>query len=527
MHEIEIVLGLLLVVAVLAVVAQRLAVPYPIVLVIGGLVLSFVPGLPKVELDPEFVFVLFLPPLLISAAWYTSWRDFRANLRPILLLAVGLVLGTTSAVAVVAHAAIGGFTWPVAFVLGAIVSPPDAVAATAITQRLSVPRCIVTVLEGESLVNDATGLVAYRFAVAAVITGMFSIWNASLQFIVMGIGGVLIGLATGWFVVWIHSLMDDSLVEITSMILMCFVAYLLAEHLGVSGVLAVVANGLYHRWRSPEVLTPRTRIQTIAVWDIIVFLLNGLIFILIGLQLPSILDEISEHSVVTLIWYATLVSAVVIGVRLVWVFSAAYIPRMVSRRLRETDPYPSWQTLLLIGWTGMRGVVSLAAALALPFTTNNGTPFPGRGLILFLTFCVILVTLVLQGLTLPTLIRKLKIVNDVGTEREEMEGRLRAAEAAMTRLDELSVQDNVLVEAEMVQWLRTQYKDRIRRIRACCVVMDQGSCEQLAAFRNLQHEVLVAERRTAIRLRNQGVINDEVLHRIERDLDLEEARFWG
>jgi CPA1 family monovalent cation:H+ antiporter len=524
MNEIEVILGLLLVVAALAVVAQRLAVPYPILLVIGGLVLGFVPGLPKVELDPEFVFVLFLPPLLSSAAWYTSWRDFRANLRPILLLAIGLVLVTTTAVAGVAHIAIDGFTWAVGFVLGAIVSPPDAVAATAITQRLSVPRRIITILEGESLVNDATGLVAYRFAVAAVVTGMFSFWDASLRFFVMGIGGVLIGLATGWLIVWIHKVMDDSLVEITSTILMGFVAYLLAEHLGVSGVLAVVANGIYHRWHSSEVLTPTTRIQTIAVWDIIVFLLNGLIFILIGLQLPSILNEISEYSTATLVWYAVLVSAVVIGVRLLWIFPATYIPRMVNRKLRETDPTPPWQTLLILGWTGMRGVVSLATALALPLTTNNGTPFPERNLIIFLTFCVILVTLVLQGLTLPILIRWLKIVDDVGSEREEMEARLTAAQAAMARIEELSAQDGALGQAEMVAWLQTQYKDRIQRLSACCEALDEGSYGQLAAFRRLQHEVLATERRTTIRLRNQGIINDEVLHRIERELDLEEAR---
>ena len=525
-HEIEIVLGLLLVVAALAVVAQRLAIPYPILLVIGGLVLGFVPGLPHVELNPELVFILFLPPLLTSAAWYTSWRDFRFNLRPILLLAIGLVLATTSAIAAVAHAAIAGMEWNTAFVLGAIVSPPDAVAATAITQRLSVPRRAVTILEGESLINDATGLVAYRFAVAAVATGVFSFWEASLRFFLMSIGGVLIGLAMGWIIVKIHSLMDDSLVEITSTILMGFIAYILAERLGVSGVLAVVALGLYHRRKSPEVLSPTTRIQTIAVWDVIVFLLNGLIFILIGLQLPSILKEISEHSFSTLIWYAVLVSVVVIGVRLVWVFPSAYIPRLLSRSLRERDPYPSWQFLLILGWCGMRGVVSLAAALALPLTIANGTPFPNRDLILFLTFCVILVTLVLQGLTLPALIRWLKVVEDGNIEREEMEGRLRAAEAAMDRLDELTA-NCTPVEAEMIEWLRTQYKDRIRRISACCVAMDRGSYEQLDAFRHLQQEVIAAERKTAIRLRNQGEINDEVLHRIERDLDLEEARLGG
>ena len=397
-------------------------------------------------------------------------------------------------------------------------------AATAITQRLNVPRRVVTVLEGESLINDATGLVAYRFAVAAVITGIFSLWEASLRFFVVGVGGVLIGLAMGWLVVWVHRHLDDSLVEITTTILMSFVIYLLAEHLGVSGVLAVVTTGLYHHWHSAEVLSPTTRIQSVAVWEIIVFLLNGLIFILIGLQLPSILNEISEYPLFTLIWYAVLVNAVVISVRLLWVFPAAYIPRLLSRRLRQTDPVPPWQTLLLIGWTGMRGVVSLAAALALPLTTNNGSPFPGRDLILFLTFCVILVTLVLQGLTLPLLIRWLKVVDDTDIEREEMEGRLRAAQAAMARIEEITAQNSSLAEAEMVQWLQAQYRDRIRRADACCVAMDQGDYEQLTAFRHLQHEAVTVERRTLIRLRNQGIINDEVLRRIEHELDLEEAR---
>lgn len=523
-HEIEIILGLLLVVAALAVVAQRLAIPYPILLVLSGLVLGFVPGLPEVELDPELVFLLFLPPLLTSAAWYTSWRDFRFNLRPILLLAVGLVLVTTSAVAVAAHGLITGLTWPTAFVLGAIVSPPDAVAATAITQRLNVPRRIVTLLEGESLVNDVTGLVAYRVAVAAVVTGVFSIWQASLQFLIMGIGGVLVGLVMGWIVVWVHRQLDDSLVEITTTILNCYATYLVAEYLGVSGVLAVVIAGLYHRRQSSEVLTPRTWMQAIAVWEIFVFILNGLIFILIGLQLPSILEEISGESAATLGWYAVLISAVVIGVRLLWVFAVTYLPRLASRRLRERDPYPPWQNVLIVSWTGMRGVVSLAAALALPLVTGTETPFPQRDLILFLTFCVILVTLVLQGLTLPALIRWLKIGGDDGTEREEMEGRLRAAHAAMTRIEELISDNDALAEAEMVQWLRTQYQDRIRRLSACCGAMDQGDYEQLAALRYLQNEVLGAERKTAIKLRNQGVINDEVLNRIERDLDLEETR---
>ena len=527
MHHIEIILGLLLVVAILAVVAERLVIPYPIVLVLGGLVLGFIPGLPRVDIDPELVFLVFLPPLVTSAAWYIPWNDFRANLRPILLLSTGLVLATISAVAVVAHALISGVTWPAAFVLGSVVSPTDAVASTTIFQRLSVPRRIVTVLESESLVNDATGLVAYRFAVAAAIAGVFSIWEASLRLFIVGIGGVLIGLALGWLIAWMHRRLDDPSVEITMTILMSYASYLLAERCGVSGVLAAMTIGMYHRWQSSDLLSARTRMAAAAVWEIIVFVLNGFIFILIGLQLPSILSSISGKLTATLLWYAVLISAVVIGVRLLWVFPATYIPRLLSRRLRERDPYPPWQNVLLIGWTGMRGVLSLAAALTLPLTTNNEVPFPKRDLIIFLTFSVILVTLVLQGLTLPLLIRWLKVTGDVGTEREEMEARLRAAEAAMARIEELTDQDNVLAESEMVLWLRTQYKDRIHRFCACCDAMDEGSQEQLAAFEYLQHEVLVAERKILIKLRKQGIINDEVLLRIERDIDLDEVRLGG
>ncbi len=528
MLDIKILLGLLFVVAVLAVVAQRLGVPYAILLVLGGLVLSFVPGLPRVEIEPELIFLVFLPPLVTSAAWYLPWCDFRANLRPILLLATGLVLATTFGVAAMAHATINGFTWPAAFVLGAVVSPTDPVAATAIFQRLRIPRRLVTILESESLVNDATGLVAYRFAAAAGVTGMFSIWEASWRFFWVVIGGVIIGLLLGWIVAWIHRRLDDPPVEITLTILMSYATYLLAEQFGVSGVLAAMTVGIYHRWRSPELLSPRARMQAIAVWEIIVFLFNGLIFILIGLQLPSILDDISgQLSATTLVWDAVLISATVIGVRLLWVFPATYIPLMLSRRLRESDPYPPWQQVLLVSWTGMRGVLSLAAALALPLTTNQSTAFPGRDLIIFLTFCVILVTLVLQGLTLPLLIRWLKLTVDIGTEREEMEARLWAAQAALARLDELTAQDNVLAKAEMVEWLRTMYKERIRRFSACCDVMNNGSSEQLAAFEDLQHEVLAAERRTVVQLRNQGAIHEEVMLRIERDLDLDTVRLGG
>ena len=524
MHQIELVFGLLVVVTALAVIAEKINVAYPILLVIGGLVFGFVPGLPNVELHPDVVFLIFLPPLLTSAAWYTSWRDFRVNLRPILSLAIGLVLATTIAVAVVAHAAIAGMTWQVAFVLGAIVSPPDAVAAAAITKRLSVPKRIVTIVEGESLVNDATGLVAYRFAVAAVVTGTFSIWNAGWGFVLMAVGGVLVGLAVGWLTLWLHRQINNPLAEITGTLLMSYISYLLAEHLHVSGVLAAVAVGLYHRRYSSEVFAPSTRRQMIAVWDLFVFLLNGLVFILIGLQLPQILAAIAERPALTLAGYGILISTVVIGVRMLWVFPAAYLPRLLNRHLRKRDPLPPWQQIVIIGWTGMRGVVSLAAALALPLITETGTPFPERDLILFLTFFVILVTLVLQGLTLPLLIRRLRVVDDGNTEREEMEARLRAAEAAINRLEELITEDDALKNSAMVHWLRTEYEARIQQYSALDNAIDRGNYEQLATLKILQRETVAAERKVVIKLRNQGVINDEVLHRLEHELDLEAIR---
>ena len=524
MHQIELVFGLLVVVSALAVIAEKINVAYPILLVVGGLVLGFVPGLPDVELHPDIVFLIFLPPLLTSAAWYTSWRDFRVNLSPILSLAIGLVLATTGAVAVVAHAAIAGMTWQVAFVLGAIVSPPDAVAAAAITKRLSVPSRIVTIVEGESLVNDATGLVAYRFAVAAVVAGTFSLWNAGLGFVLMAVGGVLVGLAAGWFAIWAHRQIHDPLVEITGTLLMSYASYLLAEQLHVSGVLAAVAVGLYHRRHSSEAFAPSARRQMIAVWDLFVFLLNGLVFILLGLQLPSILGAIADRPASTLAGYAILVSTVVIGVRILWVFPAAYLPRLLSRHLQKPAPMPPWQHVIIIGWTGMRGVVSLAAALALPLVTEAGTPFPERDLILFLTFCVILVTLVLQGLTLPLLIRQLKVVDDGNMEREEMEARLRAAEAAITRLEELTAEDDALQNSAMVQWLRTEYEERIRQYSDVYTASETENHQQLTTLRMLQRETVAAERKIVIKLRNQGVINDEVLHRLEHELDLEAIR---
>jgi monovalent cation/hydrogen antiporter len=538
--QLEIILGLLLAVAALATLATRLGVPYPILLVLGGSALGFVPGLPPVELDPELVFLLFLPPLLYVSALFTSWRDFRANVRPITLLAVGLVLMTTFVVASVAHTVVG-LPWGAAFVLGAIVSPTDAIAATSVAQRLGVPRRIVTILEGESLVNDATGIVAYRVAVAAVVTGAFSVWEAGLQFVVGAAGGVAAGFAVGWLVVWARRhLSEDPSVQNTISLLTPFVAYLVAEELphslwgllhdlfGVpgdlyfSGVLAVVTTGLYLGRKGPYIISSGTRLQGYATWELITFLLNGLIFILIGLQLRSVVEGLNEYTAGQLVSFALLTSLTVILVRMVWVFPATYVPRWASRRIRDRDPSPSWRNVSIIAWTGMRGVISLAAALALPLQTASGVLFPDRDLIIFLTFCVILATLVVQGLSLPVLIRVLGLEDDHIGDKEETHGRVSIAEAALERLDELVDED--WVREDTAERMRGLYSYRRNRFASRFEGDPEGVEERSAAYQHLMVELLGAQRLRLITMRDEGSIGDEVMHRIERDLDLEESR---
>src|SRR5277367_2119742 len=520
----EIFVGLLLAVAVLALLARKFHIPYPILFVIGGLLLGWIPGLPKVSLNPELVFLFFLPPLLFPAALFTSWRDFRANLRPISFLAIGLVLFTTVAVAFLAHYFMH-LPLAVGFVLGAIISPPDAIAATAIAERLKIPRRIVTILEGESLVNDATALVAYRFGVAAVVTGSFSLAHASGQFFFVGIGGILIGLIVGWLAQQFHKRVDDAPIEITVSLLTPFVAYLCAERLGVSGVLAVVTAGLYLGRRMPELLTFKTRLQGGPVWEMVEFLLNGFVFILIGLQLPEVLHVLSGHDIPIeqLVWYALLISLAVILVRILWVFPAAYLPRLLFKNIRQRDPYPSWRHVTLIGWTGMRGVVSLAAALAIPLTIQSGDPFPDRDLILFLTFIVILATLVVQGLSLPLLIRWLGIKDDGSMEMEERDARLKANQAAPARLNEIGERDPA--KADALQRLRIEYEDHIRQVEGA-EPENAGTALRLfsSEYEHLSYEALLVERQTILQLRNENVISDEVLRRIQRDIDLAEAR---
>jgi monovalent cation/hydrogen antiporter len=518
LHEIEpLLLALMVAVAGLSVLARLVRVPYPILLVLGGLVLGFLPGMPEVELPPELVLVAFLPPLLYWAGFFSSPRDLWADARAITLAAVGLVLATMAAVAVAANAAIGGLGWPAAFALGAIVSPTDPLAATAIGRRLGVPRRLLTVLEGESLVNDASALVAYRLAVAAAVSGSFVAWQAGLRFVGTAAGGVAVGLLVGWLVAELRRRLDDPVVEIIVSLVTGYAAYLPAERLHVSGVLAAVTTGLYVGWRAPALASASTRLLGFSFWEVLVYLLNAVLFLLVGLQLHPILSQLGGSSLATLVGQAALVSAVVIAVRLGWMFSVPYLIRLLDRRQAQVGRRVGARERLVIGWSGMRGAVSLAAALALPLD------FPMRNLILFLTFAVILATLVVQGLTLPALIRRLRLHDDGTEQREELRARLAATHAALERLDELATED--WTRDDTVRRLHNLFEFRRRRLKARAGIWeDDGAEDQSLAYQRLVRELLVAQRQAIVGLRNQGQISNDVMHRIERELDLEDTR---
>jgi Na+/H+ antiporter len=523
MHATELVLlGLMVAVAALSVLARLLGVPYPILLVLGGLVVGFVPGMPPVELRPELVLVLFLPPLLYWSAFFSSPRDLKADLRSISTLAVGLVLVTVVTVAVVAHAVVDGLPWAAAFTLGAIVSPTDPLAATAIARRVGAPRRMVTILEGESLINDATALVAYRIAVAAAVGGTFRLWEAGLRFALGVAGGIAIGLAVGWLVAEVRRRLEDPPVEIVVSLVTGYAAYLPAERLGVSGVLAAVTAGLYVGWRAPALASASTRLLGFSFWEVLVYLLNAVLFMLVGLQLQPILADVTGRSVATLILYALLVSAVVIGARVAWLFTVPYLVRAVDRRPGQVPRRIGPRERLASGWSGMRGAVSLAAALAIPLVGAGGQPFPERDLIVFVTFGVIFVTLVLQGLTLPGLIRRLGVHDDGEEEREELRARREATAAALARLDELAGED--WAREDTVERLRRAYDYRRRRLSARDDEHDRSYEERSLAYQRLVRELLEAQRRAIVGLRNQGVISSDVMRRVERELDLEDSR---
>lgn len=513
---IQILLLLLAVLVAVAILARRLNVAPSILLVIAGIGLAFIPGLPSIELAPELVLLVILPPLLYSAAVAMSWREFRFNLRPIFLLAFGAVVFTTCAVAVAAHYVIG-LPWAVGFLLGAIVSPPDAVAPLAVARRLRLPRRLLLVLEGEGVANDATALILYRFAVVAVSTGTFAFGEAAGAFAAIVMGEIIWGIAVGWLSLRLRRWVRDPRVEITLSVMTPYIAYWVPEHLGGSGVLATVAAGLYVSWKGPLLIPSATRLQGIFFWDLIIYLIEGFVFLVVGLQARTLLGRIEAYSLRDLAVAVALVTIIVIVARFVWVFPAVYLPRWLNPSLARRDPSPPWEQAFVLAFVGVRGVVSLAAALAIPFLTAGGEVFPHRDLILFVTFGVIVVTLVGQGLMLPAVIRWLGLAKDAKVERvneleAELAARQDAIEAAHRRMEELLASREI--PAEVAELLRQRHDHRRRQL-----VGD----ELRETVAELKLDLLQVEREFLFQLLREGRITDEARRRLERELDLEEA----
>lgn len=517
MALIELLLLLLLSAVALGWVARHLKFPYPIALVAGGLALGLVPNLPRAVFDPQLILVTVLPPILYQAALLTSWTDFKANIRPIGLLAVGLVAVTTLAVGAALKLMVPDVPWAVAFVLGAIVSPPDAVAATAILSRLNMPRRIVTILEGESLVNDASGLVLYKFAVAAVLTGAFSWIEATGQFAAVSLGGIVVGIALGFAYIAVHRRLGDPFIETLTVLTIPYAAYLAAEAVHASGVLAVVAAGLVRGRYAPEIVSAEMRIMARSVWNLLVFLLNSVVFMLIGLQLPVVIGNLGQYPPGQLAGIAGVVTLVAIAVRFVWVFPVGYLPERFSGNPPEQEKGQRRSELTIIGWCGMRGIVSLAAALALPLTLPGGDPFPHRDLIIFSTFVVIIVTLVGQGLTLTPLIRWLKVGSNWSLHDEQLRVRAAMSAAAMKAIDE-----TVAAEGAPERWAQSLKADLADRI---ALESSEGTelTPRMEFVVRLRHAAIRAERRELIRLWRENVIGDEVMHHLMEILDYEQA----
>ena len=523
MENVSLIILLLFGITFLGLLSVRYNFPFPIILVLSGIAISLIPGLPVISLNPEIVFVIFLPPILYAAAWNTSWHNFKAAISPIARAAVGLVLFTTLLVAIAAHMLIPGLSWPLAFLIGAIVSPPDAVAATAVTKGLGLHPRLVAVLEGESLVNDASGLIAYKYALAAIMAGNFVLWEASLNFLLVVTAGVAIGLAIGYIIYLIHkNFVCDPVIEVTLTFLTPFASYLLAEHFHFSGVIAVVTTGLYLSFRSGQMFSHESRIMAYSVWEVVIFILNSLIFILLGLQLRSVIKGIGDYPAGTLALYGIIISAVVIIVRFIWILPRVAVPALRRRMLKDKlDP----RNIVVFSWAGMRGVVSMAAALALPLTLGNNTPFPFRNLIIYLTFCVIVSTLVLLGLTLPWIIKKLKLPK-YSMEAEEYEVRNHVVTESITHIEEnLSrVQDTLLNN------IKSKYEVKYNRLQRTDLPANYfGDGKTLGAnvfneYTQLQIDMIAVERKTVERLHREGKSSDEILRKIEKELDLEETR---
>lgn len=525
-HAIEIVFLLLLLFVVLfGALAEKLKTPYPIVLVVAGLALSFIPGVPRITLNPDVVFLVVLPPLLYGAAWTTSWRDFTHNFISIFSLAFGLVAFTVIAVARFAPYILPSFDWRIGVTLGAVVAPTDAIAATSIARRVGLPKRIVDILEGESLVNDASALLALEFGLAMLTGGPVPSFSAGAQrLLFLIIVGVLVGLVIAEIVHRLEHRLDNGPIEVALSILTPYAAYLAAEELRASGVLAVVACGLYLSRKSSHFFSPTVRLQAWAVWGSLTYILNGLVFVLIGLQLPHVLDAIRGTPKLRLFAYAAIFTAFLILLRLLWVYPGAYIGSLIRRRILHQDEHaPSPRQIFVVGWTGMRGVISLAAALALPQMIDD-SPFAQRDIIIFLAFSVILVTLVLQGLTLPPLIRVLGLAGAGSHAEEEREGRKLILQAALAHLSSAREADEQADFSATFDDLERHYRHRLSLLDENEGPKDEFDPAHYRRYLDLSRELIHVERRTALDLRNQGRINDEILRKFERELDLEEAR---
>ncbi len=519
------ILALLFAVSMLSVLSVKLKISYPILLVIAGLIIGFIPGTPVVALDPDLVFLIFLPPLLYSAAWNSSWKNFWQNRGAISFLAIGLVIFTSTAIAFLSNAIIPGFPLAYGFLLGGIISPPDAVAATTVLQGLKVPKKVVTILEGESLINDASSLIVFRFAVVAIITGHFSIWQATGQFFMVAGVGILIGLAIGYIIYLVHRyLPTNPSIDTGITLLSPYIMYVAAEHFHYSGVMAVVTGGLFLSFRSNVIFSYDTRIQAYSFWSTFTFLLNGLVFILIGLQLPEIVQGLGDYSMGQAIFYGVVISLITIAIRIIWVYPGAYLPRILSKKIRKREPKPAHGSVFLIAWSGMRGVVSLAAALSVPLTLSPGVAFPYRNLLLFITFIVILITLVLQGLSLNWIIKKLNIPDtDTARDKEmELAIKLQLAEASLDYL--LAYYATEIETIDVYKRVKDRYQ-RMADISYKKIVEGENIDDSfMPNYRKMLRELIDVKRTALERLGKEKLYSDEMIRSKEWELDLEEAR---
>lgn len=503
--------------------SRKFHLPLELTLLVGSLAIALIPGVPAIHIDSEIIFFVLLPPILFAAAYFTSWSEFKRNMRPISLLALGLVVFTVCGMALVIKLLVPAITWPMAFLFGAIISPPDASAAATVTRKVGFPRRLQTILEGESLINDATALVCYRFALAAIVSGEFHLLESIGLFLIVALGGIAVGLVIAHLMLRLLIYIGDASAEALLTLVTAFVCYFTAESLHLSGVIATVAGGLYAGRTLPRWANAETRVEAKAVWNVTLLAMNALVFTMIGLQLPAILQGLGEFQVSQLCVWALILTLAVIAIRFLWVFPATWLPRLLVPGLAKRDPMPPIGVILVLGWTGMRGIVSLAAALALPQTFADGRVFAERPLIIFLAYAVILLTLIIPTITLPQLLRQLKL--DDGNERQndEIRARIAMADAATSHIAKL--RDKNTYSDDLLSEFDSRYQRQLNRLRPNLAstpisVLDPTDQQRRA----LILELIELERGILHTLRSRGKLYDEVYHHLADELDLEALR---